>query len=90
VVEGVTLASQAGESIEQLASVIEESAQAAVQMVAGGRQQAAGVEQIAVAMQNIDRATVQSLAGTRQAEKAARDLNELARSMTRIVEQYQL
>jgi methyl-accepting chemotaxis protein len=90
VAEGVELASQAGGAIEQLAEVIGESAQAATQMVAGGRQQATGVEQIALAMQNIDKVTIQILAGTRQAEKAAQDLNELARSLTRIVQQYQL
>jgi hypothetical protein len=54
------------------------AAQAAAQMVAGGRQQASGVEQVAVAMQSINQATVQSLSSTRQAESAARDLNELA------------
>ncbi|MCP4543840.1 MAG: methyl-accepting chemotaxis protein [Chloroflexi bacterium] len=88
--EGVQLAAQAQAAIEQLASVIDESAQAATQMVAGGRQQSAGVEQVAVAMQSINQATVQSLASTRQAEKAARDLNELALSLTDIVAQYHL
>jgi methyl-accepting chemotaxis protein len=48
------------------------------------------VEQIALAMQNINQATVQSLASTRQAEKAAQDLNDLARSLTETVERYQL
>jgi methyl-accepting chemotaxis protein len=48
------------------------------------------VEQVAVAMQNINQATVQSLASTREAEKAARELNDLARSLTEIVKQYQL
>ena len=88
--EGMALASQAGESIEQLAGVIEGAAQAATQMVAGGRQQAAGVEQVAVAMQSINQATVQSLESTRQAEKAARELNDLARSLTEMVEQYRV
>ncbi len=88
--EGMRLATQAGGAIRQLGEVIEESAQAAVQMVAGGRQQAAGMEQIAVAMQNINQATAQSLSSTRQAEKAAQDLNDLARSLTEIVERYQL
>ncbi len=88
--EGMQLAAQTGESIEQLTRVIEESAQASMQVVAGGRQQAAGVEQVAVAMQNINQATLQSLESTRQAEKAAQDLNDLARSLTEIVEQYQL
>jgi methyl-accepting chemotaxis protein len=88
--EGMHLAAQAGEAVEHLAVVIEESAQVAAQMAAGGRQQASGVEQIATAMQNINQATLQSLSGTRQAEKAAQNLNNLARSLTEIVEQYQL
>jgi methyl-accepting chemotaxis protein len=87
---GVHLTEQAGDAIAQLAAVIQESAQAAAQMVAGGRQQSTGVEQVALAMQNINQTTVQSLASTRQAEKAARELNELARSLTEIVEQYRL
>ena len=88
--QGVQLATQAQETIGQLAGVIEESAQASMQVMAGGRQQASGVEQIAVAMQNINQATLQSLTSTRQAEKAAQELNDLARSLAEIVEQYQL
>ncbi|MCP4536720.1 MAG: hypothetical protein GY832_06195 [Chloroflexi bacterium] len=88
--EGVLLAGQVGDAIEQLAGVIEESAQTAIQMVAGGRQQAAGVDQVAVAMQSINQATVQSLASTRQTEKASQGLNDLARSLSEIVAQYQI
>jgi len=88
--QGVELAAGTATSIKQLAGVIDESAQAAMQMVAGGQQQASGVEQIALAMQNINQATQQSLASTRQVEKAARDLNELAQSMSQVAEQYQL
>ncbi len=85
---GVQLAAQARESIEQLSAVIDESAQIATQVVAGGQQQLTGIEQIALAMQNINQVTVQSLASTRQAEKSAQNLNELARSMTGTVSQY--
>jgi methyl-accepting chemotaxis protein len=87
--QGVGLAAGTRAAIEQLAGVIDESSQAAMQMVAGGQQQASGVEQIALAMQNINQATQQSLASTRQAEKAAQDLNDLAQSLIQIVEQYQ-
>ncbi len=90
VTEGVQLAARARDAIEQLGAVIEESAQAATQMVAGGRQQASGVEQMAVAMQNINQATVQSLASTRQAEQAARDLNDLASKLMDMVELYRV
>jgi methyl-accepting chemotaxis protein len=87
---GVQLVGQMGEAIEQLAGVIDESAQSAMQMVAGGQQQTSGMEQIAVAMQNINQVTVQSMASTRQAEKSAQELNGLARSLTEQVAQYQV
>ncbi len=87
---GVALVAQTRQAIEQLSGVINESAQAATQMVAGGRQQVSGVDQIALAMRNINQATVQSLASTRQAEKSAQNLNELARSLTATVTQYRL
>ena len=87
---GVQLAVQAQDSIEQLASVINETSQAASQVSAGSQQQMAGVEQVALAMQNINQATVQSLASTRQAEKAAQNLNDLARQLNEMVNRYQL
>jgi methyl-accepting chemotaxis protein len=87
---GVASVTQAQRVIEQLAGVIDESAKTSMQMIAGGRQQTTGVDQIAIAMQNINQVTVQSLASTRQAERAAQDLNNLAQSLTGIVEQYQL
>jgi methyl-accepting chemotaxis protein len=74
--------------LEQLTAVINESAQIATQVVAGGHQQQTGVEQIALAMQNINQATVQSLASTRQAEKSAQNLNELAFKLTEFVKMY--
>ncbi len=80
--EGVQRAARARQSIDQLSGVINESAQAAMQVVAGARQQVSGIEQIALAMQNINQATVQNLAGTRQTETAAQNLTTLARSLT--------
>jgi len=88
--EGLELAIQTGEAIQQLVSAINEAAQTAIQMKAGGQQQSTGVEQIALAMQNINHATVQNLTSTRQTEKAAQDLDDLARDLTKTVEQYQI
>ena len=76
--QGVKLAARTRETIEQLSGVIDESAQRASQVVAGGRQQTSGIEQIALAMQNINQAMIQSLASTRQAEKAAQDAKNAA------------
>jgi methyl-accepting chemotaxis protein len=76
--------------IEHLSNVIDESAQAALQVSVGGQEQASGVEQVAQAMHNINQATAQSLENTRQAERAAQELNDLARSLSEIVEQSRL
>jgi len=43
-------------------------------------------KQIALSMGNINQVTAQSLASARQVEKAAQDLNGLARSLTEKVE----
>jgi methyl-accepting chemotaxis protein len=87
--QGSQLAAQTQQAITQLVRVIDESAQMATQMTAGGRQQASGVEQIAVAMQTIHQTTVQSMSSTRQTEHSAQLLNELAHSLADIVEQFQ-
>jgi methyl-accepting chemotaxis protein len=87
---GVRLVAQMGEAIGQLSVTIDESAQSAMQMVAGGQQQTSGMEQIAVAMQNINQVTVQSLSSARQAEKSAQELNDLARSLDGLVMQYRM
>ncbi len=87
---GVKLTAQTQEVIDQLDSVIQESAHAATQIVASGHQQASGMEQVAVAMQNINQATMQNVSSTRQAERAAENLNHLAHSLAETVEQYRL
>ena len=86
---GVALVGRMGAAFDQLAQTIDESAQSAAQMVAGGQQQRSGMEQIALVMGIINQATMQSLAGTRQTERSAQELNALARALGEIVEQYQ-
>jgi methyl-accepting chemotaxis protein len=86
--EGVLLSATSGGTIRDLTGIVGQSAQAAVQMVAGGQQQSSGIEQIAMAMANINQATMQSLASTRQTEKAAQDLNALAQNLIALVEKH--
>jgi methyl-accepting chemotaxis protein len=87
---GVHLTGQTGETIQQLASSIAESASAAHQIVASAQQQTTGMEQIALAMQNINQATVQNMASVRQAEKSAQDLSSVAQQMEGLVARYKL
>lgn len=78
---GMSLAQQAGSTIKALADAINESAEAAQQIVTSAHQQAAGMDQIAAAMQNINQSTNQSLSSTRQTEKAVHHLTELGNNL---------
>jgi methyl-accepting chemotaxis protein len=78
---GAGVAIRAGEAIRLLAENVGESAQAAQQIVASAQQQVGGMDQVALAMHNIQQASTQTMASTRQVERAAKDLNELARRL---------
>ncbi|NJP04547.1 MAG: HAMP domain-containing protein [Chloroflexaceae bacterium] len=87
---GARMATHTGEVIHRIVSEVEGGAQANVQMAAAAHQQVAGMEQIGQAMTAIQQATNQALTSTRQAERAARDLNELAQSLQKTVSIYRL
>jgi len=87
--QGVVQTEQAGKVIQQLAGVIDKSSLQAIQMAAAGQQQTTGIEQIAGAMQSLKLATAQGLASTRQTEKAAQDLNSLAKELSAVIAVYQ-
>ena len=85
---GVQLTGEAGEVIRKLAESVAESAQAASRIAAAVGQQLGGIEQIALAMGNIEQVTTQGLVSTQQTERAAANLNGLARSLRDVVAQY--
>ena len=85
---GMQLAAQSGESIEKLTIAIDQSAQIAMQVMAGGQQQRTGIEQIVEAMHQINQATSHSLISMRQAESSAQNLNSLARKLADTVAIY--
>ncbi len=76
---GVGVASKAGEAIRLLAGSLTETAHTAQQILVSAQQQAVGTDQVALAMRNIRQISTQNRASTRQVERAAQDLNELAR-----------
>jgi methyl-accepting chemotaxis protein len=82
---GLALAARSGDAIRLLAESLTESAQAAQQILASIQQQVAGTDQIALAMRNIQQASAQNMASTKQVERAAQDLNELARRLKGLV-----
>jgi len=82
---GVAVATRAGEAIRLLAGNLTESAQAAQQILVSAQQQVAGTDQVALAMRNIQEASSQNMAATRQVERAAHDLNQVARRLQALI-----
>lgn len=62
------------------------TAEAAAQISASSRQQLAGMEQISQAIEAINEAGNQSVSGTRQVEREVEQLQDLARSLRRLVD----
>ncbi len=86
---GMALVGRAGQSIQDLAATIEQSAQAAAQIAASTHQQTNGMEQLRAAMTSIQQATTQTAASTRQAEHSAQGLSAMASQMEAIVARYE-
>jgi len=82
---GEGVARRAGEAIRLLSESLIESAQAAQQILVSTQQQVVGMDQIVLAMQNIQQASTQNMVSTRQVERAAEDLNALARQLKMLV-----
>jgi methyl-accepting chemotaxis protein len=87
---GVKQSTQAGESIRLLSQNVNESVQAATQIVASSQQQAVGMDQIGLAMNNVNQASAQNAASMLQAERAAKDMHELGQKLKQMVEQYKV
>ncbi|MCA8908765.1 MAG: methyl-accepting chemotaxis protein [Rhodospirillaceae bacterium] len=76
---------RSGLAINALANSVTEASQAAQQIIVTSEQQEIGMDQIVKAMQNIEQSSSQSVAATRQVERAAQDLDRLAKSLTNVV-----
>lgn len=86
----VEQSAQAGESIKILSRSVNESVQAASQIVASSQQQNIGMDQVGLAINNINQAGAENAASMKQAEQAAKDLAELGNKLKQLVNQYKL
>jgi methyl-accepting chemotaxis protein len=87
---GMSLAQTTGESIRVIREHTQQMATAAQQIAASSRQQLTGMDQITRAMENINQAAVQTQGGMQQAESATLKLNELAKQLAAILQQYRI
>jgi methyl-accepting chemotaxis protein len=87
---GMLLVEQTGQTIGELAHVIDQASDSAHQIAASVRQHSVGMEQVAAAMVNINQATTNNLSATADTRKAAERLTTLAGGLTRTVAQYKV
>ncbi|MBE7211063.1 MAG: methyl-accepting chemotaxis protein [Gluconacetobacter diazotrophicus] len=77
-------------TIEEMAAGIQEAVGVFQQIVASTNQQQLGIEQVTAALQNIRDASRQTAAGTRQLDQAASGLGELSRLLMATTERFKL
>jgi methyl-accepting chemotaxis protein len=87
---GVELVNRAGESIRELAGTIEEAAYAAIQIAASTRQQTVGMDQLTSAINRIREITAEATSSTMSVERAARELNSIARQIGESIQRYRV
>ncbi len=88
--EVVDQAALAGDAIRVLTRSVNESIQAASQIVASSQQQNVGMDQVGLAINNINQAGAENAASMKQAEIAAKDLADLGNKLKQFVNQYKL
>ncbi len=83
--EAVQIVHGTGDTIRTLVATVEGAAEAAAQIAASAGQQASGMTHISIAMKNINQVANENLNSTEQAERAARELNELAETLRQLL-----
>ncbi|WP_027177997.1 methyl-accepting chemotaxis protein [Maridesulfovibrio bastinii] len=87
---GAQKSSIAGESIIKLSAVVTQSAQSSTQIVASSQEQLAGLDQVAVALGSIKQAGEQNLESSRQLEEAIRELDNQAKSLNSMMDNFKI
>lgn len=82
---GMVLARRSGEAIGGLSDSVTDASEAARQILASAEQQEIGMGQIVDAMRSFEQTSAQTVAATQQVERAAADLNRLARTLTGLI-----
>mgnify|MGYP006287945775 FL=1 len=88
--EAIELAEQSGTAIDRLERQVNESSDAASQIMASNQQQLSGMDQLSEAMESINDATQQNLEGVKQLEDISKTLEEFAQNTRDMVSQYKV
>jgi methyl-accepting chemotaxis protein len=86
--QGTKLSESAGQVIRRIATEIENTSQANVQMAAASNQATTGIVQVGQAIAAIHQATNEMVASVRQTEQASKDLQALSHSLQKAIAAY--
>ena len=84
----VAVVTRAGDAIANLAKIIEDAAQSALQISASSNQQLTGISQVSEAMADIDKSVTQSNAASGQTQQSATGLTTLAEQLSDLLRGY--
>ncbi|RJQ45381.1 MAG: methyl-accepting chemotaxis protein [Gaiellales bacterium] len=87
---GVTLAKNAGKSLDSIVSVVVENTNAAKEISIATQQQKSASEQVVVAMTNISEASKQQASGAKQTASAAEQLNRIAADLKAAISSFKV
>ena len=73
-----------------MASIVDNSAEVSIQIVASTNEQVIGIEQVALAMDNIKLATEQVVGSIRQAQAGTQNLHDVGQKLKQLVDMYRL
>jgi methyl-accepting chemotaxis protein len=87
---GMGLVERAGDSIRDLAAMLEAALQAANQIAVSTHQQTNGMDQLAAAMVHIQQASAQAASSTEQTERSVQNIVAMAEQLEQAAARYQL
>ncbi|MCX6270901.1 MAG: methyl-accepting chemotaxis protein [Bacteroidetes bacterium] len=90
VTEGIDLTSLSGEAIRVLSESVNAAMNVAIQISAASQQQLEGMDQVAIAMNNIRESTIQASSGTRQTVDSVREIQEIGKKLSLLMNQYKI
>ncbi len=87
---GVRQSQEAAQSIGLLADIVQEAAQASLQIAAASHQQVVGMDQVTLAMESIRLAGNQNVESVSQAGNAAKSINDLGQRLKALAQRYKV
>lgn len=87
---GITLAKQTGEIIDELALSISSAADAAMQIAASSQEHEIGMNQITTAMESIKIGSIQNASATKELENSAKILKSISEKANEIIERFKI